>query len=113
MAVSPALGGGSQGGPRLFYCLAAKVKMSVSPERRKSKKSNPEYLPVWHAFKSKPKARRPLSHGRARSLPSCPVQETVRCAQSPDGSYSSPVFVSYLRIQIDLAFHIHSDSPVW
>src|SRR6266480_1877650 len=37
-------------GTAQFHCFAAKVPMSVSPERRKSKKSNPEYLHVWHTL---------------------------------------------------------------
>ena len=36
--------------PRQFYWFAAKVPTSVSPERRKSKKSNPEYLHVWQTL---------------------------------------------------------------
>jgi hypothetical protein len=35
---------------RQFHCFAAKVPKSVSPDLRKSKKSNPEYLHVWHAL---------------------------------------------------------------
>src|SRR6267378_2674963 len=38
-------------GTRQFHWLAAKVPTSVSPERRKSKKSKPEYLHVWQTLK--------------------------------------------------------------
>src|SRR5213079_3235887 len=38
-------------GTRQFHWFAAKVPTSVSPERRKSKKSNPEYLHVWQTLK--------------------------------------------------------------
>src|SRR6266480_2019038 len=38
-------------GTRRFHWLAVKVPTSVSPERRKSKKSNWEYLHVWHTLK--------------------------------------------------------------
>lgn len=37
--------------PRRFCWLAAKVPMFVAPERRKSKKSKPEYLHVWQTLR--------------------------------------------------------------
>src|SRR6266446_3225105 len=53
---------------------------------------------------------------RKRVVQRIPHQSPVdlkHLRKSPDGSHSPPVFVSYLRIQIDLALHVHSDSPVW
>jgi hypothetical protein len=48
-----------------------------------------------------------------KRIPHQPPVDLKHVRKSPDGSHSLPIFVSYLCIQIDLAFCAHSDSPVW
>jgi hypothetical protein len=51
--------------------------------------------------------------GVVKRIPHQPPMDLKHLCNSPDAPHSPPVFASYLCIQIDLAFHIHLDFPVW